>query len=411
MAIQEDIQLEKNGSVLESVGFVNKGEEGNICETLRTGKKEQKLGRHALQLLFIGTTGFRFPFAHFISDQIQGYDLHSIFWDAVDQLQMYGFTCIFTSMDGASSNRSFVNINITDNTNMTVQNPCNFDENVIFMMDYSHVVKKIRNNILKSGTKKGCTRNLCLASGENIQWDMFVNCFEWDQNNALQINRYLSHEHIYLNTQNKMRNRLAEDVLNSEMLHLFERYQASLKNGSTLDGVIKLLQQTSKMVRIFRDTRPVTTIDDPRLRELQEVLSWFQEWRKAMTNKNLMSFQCHDDIEFCIIGFIQLCSSALKRRNEHMIINPSLINSDAVENIFCQQRATYNGANTNPTALQYQKNLNSIIIGQSTISKKANAAQNENGALSFGYSKAGPLKKKRKSPPGSFSTATKSIRI
>jgi hypothetical protein len=52
---------------------------------------------------------------------------------------------------------------------------------------------------------------------------------------------------------------------------------------------------------------------------------------------------------------------------------PALINSDVVENEFNQQRSTYNGANTNPNALQYRRSLNSIIIGQSVISKKENA--------------------------------------
>jgi hypothetical protein len=37
---------------------------------------------------------------------------------------------------------------------MTVKSPCNFEETVIFMMDYSHVMKKVRNNIIKSGLKK-----------------------------------------------------------------------------------------------------------------------------------------------------------------------------------------------------------------------------------------------------------------
>ena len=168
MSIQEDLEIEKTGNVVELVGFVNKGVEGNMCTTLREGKKVQKLGNHALQLVFIGMTGFRFPFAHFITDQVQGYDLHTIFWEAVDALQMYGFTCTFTCMDGTSSNRVFVNINLVDHSNMIVQNPCNLQCNVVFMMDYSHVAKKIRNNIMKSGTRKGCTRQLCFANGDKV---------------------------------------------------------------------------------------------------------------------------------------------------------------------------------------------------------------------------------------------------
>lgn len=117
------------------------------------------------------------------------------------------------------------------------------------------------------------------------------------------------------------------------------------------------------------------SLDDDRLRDLQHVLAWFQEWRKGIQkesspNSCLMSYQCMDDIETCIIGFHKLCSGLLGRIDLEILIITALINSDLVENIYCHQRSTYNEANSNPNALQYQNNLNSVILGQSTISKK-----------------------------------------
>lgn len=123
MSIQEDLQIEKTRSGIELIGFVNKGDEGNTCTTLRAGMSEKKLGKHVLQFVFLGLTGFRFPFAPFISDQIQGYDLHMLFWEAVDRLQMFGFICSFISMDGAANNRSFMNINVADKNSRMVKNP------------------------------------------------------------------------------------------------------------------------------------------------------------------------------------------------------------------------------------------------------------------------------------------------
>jgi hypothetical protein len=106
---------------------------------LRAGKRKgKKLRNHVLQFVFLRFTGFRFPFAHFISDQIQGYDLHVLFWDAVDKLQMS-----YTSMNGAANNRAFMTINVVDKTRRIVSNPCNFEEKVAFLMDYSHVMKKV----------------------------------------------------------------------------------------------------------------------------------------------------------------------------------------------------------------------------------------------------------------------------
>ncbi|KAH3841500.1 hypothetical protein DPMN_114965 [Dreissena polymorpha] len=64
-------------------------------------------------------------------------------------------------------------------------------------------------------------------------------------------------------------------------------------------------------------------------------------------------------------------------------ITPGLVNSDAVENLFNQQRSTYNGANPNPNALQYRRSLNSILLGQTTVSQKAKAGKNRSAALPF----------------------------
>jgi hypothetical protein len=50
----------------------------------------------------------------------------------------------------------------------------------------------------------------------------------------------LINEHLYPSQQSKMRNHLAEDVLDEEMLHLFLEYQSTLgTKGSILDGPIR----------------------------------------------------------------------------------------------------------------------------------------------------------------------------
>jgi hypothetical protein len=71
------------------------------------------------------------------------------------------------------------------------------------MMDYSHVMKKVRNNIIKSGLKKTSTRNLTLPNDDVIQWQMWTDCYQWDQQNGLQIHRRLTNEHIFPSQQCK----------------------------------------------------------------------------------------------------------------------------------------------------------------------------------------------------------------
>ena len=82
-------------------------------------------------------------------------------------------------------------------------------------MDISHVIKKIRNNISKSGDSQFCKRLLKLDD-KYIKWDHFKQAYTWDiSTNPFPIHHRLSQEHIYLSPEGKMRNHLAEEVFNS----------------------------------------------------------------------------------------------------------------------------------------------------------------------------------------------------
>ena len=73
-----------------------------------------------------------------------------------------------------------------------------------------------------------------------------------------------------------------------------------------------------------------------------------------------MSIQCHEDIQYCITRFWQLCKRLLHERTIiHTGFTSGLINSDILENI----KSTY-GANENPFALQYRQTLNSTVLGK-----------------------------------------------
>lgn len=66
---------------------------------------------------------------------------------------------------------------------------------------------------------------------------------EWDRTlNARRLHHKVTDSHLHLNLAEKMRNELAETMLNSEMLNLMQSYQNSLSNSSVLDGAIELLE-------------------------------------------------------------------------------------------------------------------------------------------------------------------------
>ena len=182
-----------------------------------------------------------------------------------------------------------------------------------------------------------------------------------------------------------MRNHLAEDVLDSEMLNLLLNYKDTLgEKGSVLDGAIELLKNTSILISVFRDRRPLYSSDDDRLTQLNTVKDWFIKWQTDSDRNNIMSRECMEDVSATIEGFQQLCSY-INREYPGWSIIPAMINSDPIENIFCQQRGKFNGNNTNPTALQYKRNMNSVILGQTSVSKKSNASSSRSKSRCENY--------------------------
>jgi hypothetical protein len=67
--------------VQPSVGILRRL--ASVCIHLNISVRES-----CMPIVFLGLTGFRFPFAHIVSFQIQAYDLHTLFWEAIDQLQV-----------------------------------------------------------------------------------------------------------------------------------------------------------------------------------------------------------------------------------------------------------------------------------------------------------------------------------
>jgi hypothetical protein len=59
-------------------------------------------------------------------------------------------------------------------------------------------------------------------------------------------NYKLSSSHLHPDSSEKMRNHLAEQVLDDNMLNLMKQYQLSLINNEVLNGAIEFLENTSK---------------------------------------------------------------------------------------------------------------------------------------------------------------------
>ncbi|WAR24513.1 hypothetical protein MAR_038182 [Mya arenaria] len=181
----------------------------------------------------------------------------------------------FFSMDGAQTNPDFLK-SFFENTStlnekfstinifLTLRSKTN-----IYKM--TNVIKRVRNNLLKSGDKKTCVRNLRYHNC--IYWEHWINDFQWDTDT------------------------------NSFPIHSFKKINAG--NG---------------------------------------------EYLNERLDKTL---QTRDDLNLCIIGFIELYHTFLGSARNYIV--PSRVNSDVIEKMFCQLQGICNGNNINPTFYQYLK--------------------------------------------------------
>ena len=191
-------------------------------------------------------------------------------------------------------------------------------------MDIKHTIKKIRNSILSSGPSG--TR-LLKFDGHMVVWAQWQDAYQWDRRNPLQIHHRLTHEHVYLDSASKMRNHLAEDVLDANMLQLFfERAESMGSGGASLSGCIALLKQTSRLIAIFHDPRPISVPSDDRLAQLITIGGWFKDLETTIMAETslsgkakramLLSPETREDTESSILG----CVSLVEHRYETYII-------------------------------------------------------------------------------------------
>jgi hypothetical protein len=122
---------------------------------------------------------------------------------------------------------------------------------------------------------------------------------------------------------------------------------------------------------LFSDKHQVHDVNDPRLKRLELSLQFFAEWKQETKHgSHFPSEKLWFDLQSMVCSFISIVQAKLSRF-PGSTIKPAILNQDIVENHFSQLRSA-NGQNDHPTYQAVQGTQNSIIFGQTTISKKSN---------------------------------------
>lgn len=133
---------------------------------------------------------------------------------------------IKSNFDGDEFDRRYLSTNLVDTTCV-----------VAHIQNFSHNMKKVRN-IISSGHKPFHKR-LVQKNDLYVIWEHWISAVKWDRKvNTRPLCHKITDQHLYPNSSEKMRNHLAEDMLNEDFLYLMEAFQSDLNDGSHLNSSI-----------------------------------------------------------------------------------------------------------------------------------------------------------------------------
>ena len=138
----------------ELVGFTDLSADNVPDDATGTGTKKRtwmdQLATHVLQLFFASMPfKFVFPCAFFFTqDKIAALKINRLFWLGVSMLHIHGFKVILSCCDGASPNRSFIEMNTCRTKKRMFQSI--FWIPIFFFSDPPHLIKNNHHHFLTS---------------------------------------------------------------------------------------------------------------------------------------------------------------------------------------------------------------------------------------------------------------------
>ena len=119
---------------------------------------------------------------------------------------------------------------------------------------------------------------LLILNGKEMIWEHFASVLRRDSKRAVPVTK-LSAKSIYLNNFNKMRVNLAVHALNPIVSQEILEHE-NTATSSTQTYMLKC----SRLFQIFNSEDPFKVIENPRIKELEDINNWFKIWKKYSKN-------------------------------------------------------------------------------------------------------------------------------
>lgn len=363
-------------------GFEDLGHEGG---------RSERIADHALVFMLQGIyKKLKQPIAYyFVKGTISSDKLAQIIESVVRAVTAAGYKVLTTVCDQGPTNVGALSLlkkkcNLKPETNYFV-----LDGEIVYtIFDVPHLFKSIRNNFLQAGeivfnNKKGKWNHIVRAEEKNRMRLRFVK---------------LTKTHVAPKYRNKMRVKLAAQVLSNTVAAILKLMSESIENKEDSSAMLQTAEVVEELDRLFDCTNGPSSKHDVKknIRTNVSKSSFHHKlWPKYQTMLKTLTFLKSDSqIRLknvrCINGYITTISSLQDiwkyvAAKNFKYLNLRQLNQDAIENLFGIIRQ-HSPTNRNPTCHHFQGALKSSILTRlSTPLSKGGNCEKDNNEILFDF--------------------------
>ena len=170
MKVQSELAYSKSTGKL--IGFVEMDtldrEINKLAQSCSGKIQEREVATSALAFMARGVySNFQFTFAYFATKSLTCEMIFPLAWNAVANLEMIGLKVRCFVCDGASSNRKFYKMHVSEEDGTSLPyfatNLCSQNRKIFFICDVPHLIKTVRNNWENSHGNRN-SRNLIVST-------------------------------------------------------------------------------------------------------------------------------------------------------------------------------------------------------------------------------------------------------
>jgi DNA transposase THAP9 len=324
-------------------------------EDFGNGDRTQKYANQALVLMARGLRSrWKQPLAYFLAcNTSPAKKLKEIVSDTVVKLNGIGLTVVAVICDQGATNQQMFRL-----FGVTKEEPCVklCGNNVFFMFDPPHLLKSVRNNLVKHDFE---------INGKLVRWQHVTDFYERDSKQLVKLAPKLSHRHINLPPFANMRVRLAAQVFSHSV---FAGIHTHVALGAMPAEAIVTANFIGKMDNLFDCFNAGTFCGTKQYR--RALTEGSKHWDLLTECKELMSSlkivgtavkaPCVDGWILTINSLIRLFQE-LREKHDFKFILTNRLNQDALENHFAVIRSR-GGFRDNPNPMAFNATFKQVIV-------------------------------------------------